>query len=359
MMARFYELEVSDIRQETDDCVSIELVVPEDLKEIFSFTQGQHLTFKKNINGQEIRRNYSLCTAPHENKLKVAVKKVKNGLFSTFANEFLKPGDFLESLPPMGRFFVPLDHTVPKTYLAFVSGSGITPIISNIKAILMGEPDSRFTLFYGNKGRKSIIFKEELDGLKNQYLSRFSYHQVFSREHLDAEFFNGHLDKEKLMHFNGILFDLNSTDEIFLCGPMLMMDELRQGLDELGFDKKKVHIELFTSPGLNDLAKGNVTKEPKARSIDSHVSVIIDGSTFQFEIHGNDTILDAASSQGADLPFACKGGVCCTCKARLVEGAVRMDSNFGLEQDEIDDGFVLTCQSHPETEKVVISYDDH
>lgn len=358
-MARFYDLKVLEIKQETADCVSIELAVPHHLKEVFAFVQGQHLTFKKIINGQEIRRNYSICTAPYEDRLKVAVKKVENGLFSTFANESLKPGDVLETLPPMGRFFVQIDPTMPKNYIAFVSGSGITPIISNIKATLAGEPLSRYTLFYGNKGRKSVIFKEELDALKNRFMSRFSYYHIFSREHLEAEFFNGYIDKNKLMHFNGKLFDLNATDEIFLCGPQQMMGELKNGLDELGFDRKHVHTELFTTPGLNNLVKSDVSKKPKPNGIDSHVSVIIDGNKFQFEIHGNDTILDAAGRQGADLPFACKGGVCCTCKARLMEGAVRMDSNFGLEQDEIDAGFVLTCQSHPETENVVISYDDH
>lgn len=356
----FHPLQVKKIQQETDDCVSIIFTVPDELKESFTFKQGQTLTVKKTLNGEELRRNYSICSSPHDGILKVAVKKVAGGAFSTWANDELKAGEQLDVMPPTGKFYTELSPAQKRNYVAFAAGSGITPILSIIKTTLLTEPQSSFTLVYGNRTKSSIIFKEELEALKDKFIDRFRVYHILSRERSDAAVNNGRIDVGKLDLLFGKLIDLKRSDEFFLCGPEEMIFCVKDYLLAHGVPQKHVHFELFTVPGQKQFATGNQQSAtaltdtgPKAS-----VSVKLDGIMFDFDLAFNkESILDAALKQGADLPYACKGGVCTTCKAKILEGEVSMDVNWGLEPDEVEKGFVLTCQSHPTTERVVIDFD--
>jgi len=356
MAVHFHKLKVKEVRQETRDCVSIAFTVPDELKNDFVFAQGQNITVKKNIDGEEIRRSYSICTAPFENELRIAVKKVDDGKFSGYANTALKPGDELDILPPTGKFNTNLQATNCKHYLAFAAGSGITPVISIIKTTLQTELQSSFTLVFGNKGHHSIIFFEELEGLKNKYLDRFNFINILSREKTDAPINSGRIDNNKLIELNRLV-DYKSIDDFFICGPEEMIFCVKDFLEQQDIDKKKIHFELFTTPG----EKKIIARKPNVETNEgpkSKITVKLDGRSFDFDLgFNNDSILDAALKQGADLPFACKGGVCCTCKAKLLEGEVKMDVNWGLEQEEVDQGFILTCQSHPKTQTVVVDFD--
>lgn len=352
----FYTLKIADIRRETPDAVSIAFSVPADLSSAFSFTQGQYLTLKTNINGEEVRRSYSICSSVDENELRVAVKKVEGGLFSTFANESLKVGDELELMPPVGRFFTPLDASNAKNYVGFASGSGITPIYSILKTTLEQEPNSTFTLFYGNKNTTSVIFKEQIEALKNKYMNRFRVYYILSREFNDSPLFSGRIDAEKCEVFCKYFIDIQQVAAYFLCGPEEMIFAVKDQLEALGVDKKSIHFELFTT----SQSKTSVEKIQNTGSNEtmSQISLRLDGKMIHFPLSTQgDSILDAALAQGADLPFACKGGVCCTCKAKILEGEVKMTVNYGLEEDEIEANYVLSCQSHPVSEKVVIDFD--
>ena len=359
MSIHFEKLQVADIRMETADCVSISFSVPEDLKESFNFKQGQYLTIRTRINGEDVRRSYSICSSPLEKELRIAIKKMPGGIFSGFANDLLKKGDWLDVMPPIGKFYTELHPEDSKEYMGFVSGSGITPLMSIIKTTLQTELTSSFTLVYGNRNRQSIIFKEELEALKNRYMNRFRVIYLLSREKTDATIHSGRIDAQKC----SLLFDkyimIKHTDAFFLCGPEDMIFSVKEALEMRGIDQKKIHFELFTIPGkgrkalTDDKQQATVKKNTQSR-----ITVKIDGISIDFNLgFDGDAILDAAINQGADLPYACKGGVCCTCRAKLVEGEVDMDVNYGLEQDEIEQGFILTCQSHPRTEKVVVDFD--
>ncbi len=358
MAVHFHKLTVKNIIKETPDCVSIEFNVPHDLKDAFQYTQGQSINIKTTLNGEEIRRTYSICASPQENRLKVAVKKVEGGLFSTYANEQLKNGDELEVMTPLGKFNTQLDSAQSKNYVAFAAGSGITPIISIIKATLAAEPQSSFTLIYGNRSRSSIIFFEELEGLKNKYMQRFTLIHILSREKTDAAINFGRITKDKCTHLFEKLVDLKHADEFFLCGPQEMIMDVQDFLEANGVNEKKVHFELFTTEKKRKAAS-NKLKAESENIPSSKIEMKLDGRTFLFDIPLNSdaTILDAAMQLGADVPYACKGGVCCTCKAKLVEGEVEMDVHWGLDHEEIEQGFILTCQSHPKTEKVVVDFD--
>lgn len=344
--------------KETDDCVSVEFEVPQELKELFQFRQGQNLTIKKTLNGEELRRNYSICSSPFDGRLRVAVKKVEGGAFSTWANEELKAGDVLDILPPTGKFYTELSPSQQKNYVAFTAGSGITPILSIIKTTLLTEPQSSFTLVYGNRTKASIIFKEELEALKDKFIDRFRVYHVLSREKTDAPINNGRIDTEKLDLLFDKVIDMNRCDEYFLCGPEEMIFCIKGYLAGKGVAAEKVHFELFTVPGQKKSATGNRQSAIESSGPVSKISVKLDGIMFDFDLpQEGQSILDAALKQGADLPYACKGGVCTTCKAKLLEGEVEMDVNWGLEPDEVAQGFVLTCQAHPKTEKVVVDFD--
>ena len=352
-------MKVKEVRQETADCVSVALEVPEPLRELFRFAPGQYLTFRKHMNDAELRRSYSICCSPGEGELRVAIKKVEQGKFSGFANTELKPGDVLDVMPPMGKFSPRGSGKKKSHYLAIAAGSGITPVMSIMKAILDTEPDSAFTLIYGNRNRNTIIFREQIEGLKNKYMQRLSVYHVLSREIMDAPLFNGRIDAEKVGAFAATLIDIGKVDEAFVCGPEDMLISVKQKLIALGMPSEQVHIELFTSP---DQPKATHEKWVREHGRDtgqvSRVSVRLDGVTFDMELpYNGDSILDAALKHGADLPYACKGGVCSTCRARVAEGEVEMEVNYALEKDDLRNGFVLTCQSHPKTERVVIDFD--
>lgn len=359
MAVHFHKLAVKKIIRETADCVSVEFDVPEELKEVFQYTQGQSINIKTMLNGEEVRRTYSICTSPQENKLKVAVKKVPHGLFSTYANEQLKAGDVLEVMNPLGKFNTALHPDNKKNYAAFAAGSGITPVLSIIKATLAAEPHSRFTLVYGNRNRSSIIFFEELESLKNKYMDRFTLIHILSREKTDAAINFGRITTEKCSHLFEKLMDVKQTDEFFLCGPQQMIFEVQEFLEAHGVDEKKIHFELFTTEKKAQKQEVRSTKYDNETTPSSKIEMKLDGRTFLFDIPLNSdaTILDAAMQQGADVPYACKGGVCCTCKAKLVDGKVEMDVHWGLDHEEIENGFILTCQAHPVTEKVVVDFD--
>ena len=352
MSIHFHALRIKEIQRPTTECVTIEFEVPDQLKDQFSFVQGQNLTLKTLLNGEEIRRSYSICSAPYENRLMVAVKKVEGGRFSTWANEKLRAGDQIEVLPPTGKFHTPLNPSASKNYLAFAAGSGITPILSILKTTLHTEPESRFTLVYVNRHRPSIIFLEELEALKNLYLQRFHYINLLTREQTDAALFHGRLDAQKLREL-GTLIPYAAQDEVYICGPETMIFCVKDYLQNIGIPDSRIHFELFSSmrqPAVNRPEAGNQSGEYTLR-------IISDGRSFEFSSAGQNSILDDALAQGADLPYACKGGMCCTCKARLLEGRVEMNVTWGLEPDEISKGFILTCQAHPVTERVVVDFD--
>ncbi|RYZ50371.1 MAG: phenylacetate-CoA oxygenase/reductase subunit PaaK [Sphingobacteriales bacterium] len=356
---KFYPLQVKEVRAETADCVSVALEVPEELKEIFRFAPGQYLTFRHHMDNAEVRRSYSICCSPRDGELRVAIKKVEQGRFSGFANSGLKKGEVLDVMPPMGKFSPRPSEKQGRQYLALAAGSGITPVMSIMKAILEEEPDSSFTLVYGNKNRNTIIFREAIEGLKNKYMERLRVYHILSRELMDIPLFNGRIDAAKVDELSKTLIDLDTIDEAFVCGPEEMLLSVREKLLNLGLPEEKVHIELFTSP---DQPKASHEKWVKEHRSDggpvSKVSVRLDGVTFEMELgYNSDNILDAALKHGADLPYACKGGVCSTCRAKLVEGQVEMEVNYALEKDEVAKGYVLTCQSHPVTERVVIDFD--
>ncbi len=356
MSLHFHRLTVKEVKKETPECVSVLFDVPETLQHDFQFSQGQSLTLRTTINGEEIRRNYSICSSPLENKLKVAIKKVEGGLFSTFANEHLKKGDVLDVMPPVGKFNTPLLPENKKNYLAFAAGSGITPVISLIKTTLATEKHSRFTLVFGNRNRSSIIFFEELESLKNQYMERFSLVHILSRERMDTDLNFGRISQEKLEELDR-LEDFSSTDEFFICGPAEMIFTVKAFLEKKGITGNKIHLELFNSTK----SRQSTVDSPQTNTSGavSNINVKVDGRSFEVTIpfNSDQTILDAALQQGADLPYACKGGMCCTCKAKLLEGEVSMDVHWGLEEEEVAKGYILTCQSHPKTEKVVVDFD--
>lgn len=356
---KFYPLKVKDVRAETADCVSVSLEVPNDLAETFRFAPGQYLTFRRHFNDAEVRRSYSICTSPKDGELRVAIKKVEEGKFSTYAHSELRAGDVLDVMPPMGRFTPKRTDKTHKEYLAFAAGSGITPIMSIMKTVLEEEPNSSFTLVYGNRGRQSIIFREAIEALKNTYMERLRVYHVLSREYMEIPLFFGRINAEKAAEFCKTLIDVNTMDEAFICGPEEMILSVRKQLVELGMKSEYVHIELFSSPDQPKPAQEQWAATHHAeKGPVSKVSITLDGTTFEMEVPFNgETILDAALKNGADLPYACKGGVCCTCRAQVTEGEVEMEVNYALEHDEVEKGFVLTCQSHPRTERVVIDFD--
>jgi ring-1,2-phenylacetyl-CoA epoxidase subunit PaaE len=358
MSIHFHPLQTKEIKKETEDCVSVRFEIPEDLKINFAYRQGQSLTMRTIIKGEEVRRTYSLCSSPLDKEWKVAIKKVEGGLFSCFANDVLKQGDVLEVMEPVGKFYTELDPANKKKYLAFAAGSGITPVLSIIKTTLRTEPNSAFTLVYGNKSRASIIFFEELEGLKNKFINRFNLINILSRERTDSTLNFGRINVDKLNEL-AKLVDYASTDEVFICGPEEMIFCVKNFLFKKGIAEKNIHFELFTASGLKAQGTRYKAQDAEDNGPKSNITIKVDGRSFDFDLALNSetTILDAALKQGADLPYACKGGMCCTCKARLLEGEVEMDVHWGLEHEEIEKGFILTCQSHPKTEKVVVDFD--
>ncbi len=355
-MSKFHSIKVADIYKETKDCSIVTFDIPEELRHEFLYKPGQHLTLKKSINDQEIRRSYSLCTSPLENKWQVAVKKINGGLFSTFINDTLKKGDKIEVMSPSGKFTTEVLSNQSKNYIVFAAGSGITPILSIIKTHLAKEPQSTFKLFYLNRSVKSIIFKEEIEQLKNTYFDRFEIFHFLTKEHRSIELLNGRFTKEKLEILTKNIIDIPATDECFICGPEQMIFLIRDELIAAGLDKNKIHYELFTS-GITEEDKARMAKIVEKKVEGTDVTIIDGGKEFHFVMDDDfDNILDGALAAGADLPFACKGGVCSTCKCKVISGTVEMKINYALDENEVAKGLVLSCQAVPTSDKVVVDF---
>lgn len=356
-MAKFFPLKVSAVEKATEDCTVVTFEVSPNLQDEFHFQPGQHLTLKKSINDEDIRRSYSLCSSPLDKQWKVAVKQIPDGKFSTFINRELKSGESLEVMPPSGLFGVKPDETHAKQYVFFAAGSGITPILSMIKTHLALEPRSKCQLFYLNKNAKSIIFKEEIEQIRNKYFGRFEIFYFLTREQRDIELFNGRFTPEKIQQLSETLLNVENTDECFICGPEQMIFMIRDELSKLGLPKENIHYELFVS-GLSEADKQSVEEARKKRKGTTEVTILDGGKEFHFDMtKDDDNILDAALAAGADLPFACKGGVCSTCKCKLMQGHVEMKVNYALEKDEVAQNYVLSCQSIPTTKKVTVDFD--
>ncbi|MEW5880848.1 MAG: 1,2-phenylacetyl-CoA epoxidase subunit PaaE [Pseudomonadota bacterium] len=354
MTPKFHPLAIAEVRRETADAVSLRFAVPPALADDYRFVQGQHLNLRAFLDGEELRRSYSICSAPEDGELRIAIKKVPGGRFSAWAVEQLKPGDVVDVMTPEGRFFTPLDPRHAKHYVAFAAGSGITPILSLVRATLAREPLSRFTLVYGNRRLASTMFLESLWALKDRYLPRFELFHVFSREAQDIDLFNGRIDAAKVRAFLDTLIPPASIDEAFVCGPASMIDEVEGALLAAGVARGHVHVERFGVPGAVVAAPVDDAAAAQAR-----ITLLVDGVRREIEFHrGSGSILDAGRAAGIDLPFSCKGGMCSTCRAKLLEGEVRMAKNYALEPHEVAAGYVLTCQSYPLTERVLVSFDD-
>jgi ring-1,2-phenylacetyl-CoA epoxidase subunit PaaE len=360
MNTDFYKLTIREVRRLTMDAIAVKFTVPDALKETFRYIQGQHLTLKLDINGEDVRRSYSICGDVNQQALEVGIKRIDEGVFSNFANEQFKVGDEIEVMPPQGHFYCELDSANNKHYLCIAAGSGITPMLSHLRSILATEPNSRCTLIYGNKSSGLMMFKEQLCFIKNQYLDRFNWINLFTREQHDAEILNGRISVEKIKALaDKRILDLSQLDEVFLCGPEDMILSVSDYFKSGYLTAEQVHYELFFAAS----AEQKKAEKAKARSqqfADKHadVTVRVSGRSTQFDLAADGTnILDAALSQGVDLPFSCKGGVCATCKAQVIEGEVDMDLNHSLTPEEVEQGMVLTCQAHPLTDKVVVDFD--
>lgn len=360
-MSQFHSLTIKDVRPETRDAVSIAFDIPESLAEAFHFTQGQYLVLRTELDGEEVRRSYSICTGTGDGELRVAIKRVSGGRFSTFANERLQPGQRLDVMPPDGRFFVPLDPARHGQYLAVAAGSGITPILSIIKTTLEREPHSRFTLLYGNRSSASALFREQLEDLKNRFLQRLNLIFVFSREQQDVDLYNGRIDADKCGQLFARWIDVKALDAAFICGPQAMTETVRDQLQGHGLAAERIHFELFASEGAaarREAREAARAADSAADSASSQVTVISDGRALSFDLPRNtQSLLDAGNAQGLELPYSCKAGVCSTCKCKVIEGEVEMDSNFALEDYEVAAGYVLSCQSYPVSDRVVLDFD--
>ena len=358
MALHFHTLTVTDLRHETADSVSIAFQVPDDLREQFRFLAGQNITVRHTLNGEDIRRSYSICSAPADGELRIAVRQVPGGRFSGFATQHLRIGDKLEVMPPTGNFCVRPEARSTRNYVAFAAGSGITPVLSIIRTLLSGEPGCRVTLVYGNRTRASIMFREAIEALKDRYLTRFHLIHVLSREETDTTIHAGRIDGAKCAALCPNLISLKDTDAFFLCGPAGMTDAVRTFLLDHGVVADRIHAELFTTPGQASAEVAHDIDHKAQAAILSRVTIKLDGVSTSFDMRdAQDTILDAALKQGIDLPYSCRGGMCCTCKAKLEEGHVEMDRNFALEPEEVGAGYILTCQSHPTTPVVTVNFD--
>lgn len=344
-MNEFFSLRVSDVRQETDGCVSIAFEVPENARESFAFRAGQYLTLEADIEGRAVRRSYSLCSSPEEGEWRVAVKAVENGVFSTWANTALRVGDSMRVMPPNGKFILEAKATDAREFIAFAAGSGITPILSQIKHVLGQEPQSTFTLFYVNRETSSIMFREALQELKDRYMSRFRLFHLLTREPQDIELFNGRLDEARCTAIlTSDWVNMDRLDAAYLCGPEAMIWSCKAALEGAGMKESAIKFELFTSS-----SSSNADRTPEASTGDPaemrSLSIVLDGMTTVVQVPANKTIMDVALDAGIDAPYSCLGGVCCTCRAKMVAGAAEMEVNYALEPEETAAGFVLTCQS--------------
>ncbi|MBI5257996.1 MAG: phenylacetate-CoA oxygenase/reductase subunit PaaK [Burkholderiales bacterium] len=353
----FHALRVAECRPEVDDALVLGLEVPAALREAFAFEPGQHLTLRAVINGEEQRRSYSICSGPGEPQLRVGIRQVAGGVFSGWLHRHVQAGDSIEVMPPQGRFTFRPEPGARRHVLAVAGGSGITPILAIVRSLLAQEPGSRCTLIYGNRSGGSTMFKEELEDLKNRHLTRLAIHPVFSREPVDAPLNSGRVDRAKLADFLHTLIDVHDIDAAYVCGPFGLNDEAEAALREAGLAPERIHIERFGVPG--DAASPAAEAVQPGDAPQARITVVRDGLTRVVPFEAADTsILQAAARAGMDVPYSCKSGVCGTCRARLQSGQVRMARNFALEPADLAAGFVLTCQAHPLTPEVSVSFDD-
>ncbi len=365
MSVIFHPLRVRSVQPDTAEAVVVSFDVPADLRDAFAFTQGQYLTLRSEIDGQDLRRSYSICAGVDDGELRVGVRKVRGGVFSQWINAHLKPGDTVSVMAPQGRFFVPLDPAARRHHVGIAGGSGITPILSIMKTVLAREPLSRFTLVYGNRQLQSTMFKEEIEDLKNRYMQRLVLQHVFSDEHTDAPLNHGVMNREKIGEFLASVVPAAQIDHVFVCGPFQMNDEAEAALLAAGVPEERIHIERFgvalpagtpagTAPG------GAVIHAPQPGDAEqARIVIVRDGLRREIPFRkGQPSILDAASAAGLEVPYSCTSGVCGTCRAKVVEGEVRMERNFALDKKEVAAGFVLACQAHPLTDRVVLSFDE-
>src|SRR3954467_14297832 len=352
---RFHRLAVSDLRREAADAVSMTFAIPKELEGDYSFTPGQYLTLRTTMDGEEVRRSYSICSGPDDGELRIAVKKVDGGAFSNWAADELKSGDQLDGMTPTGRVGIAHAPDQARVYVVFAAGSGITPILSIVKGVLAREPDSRFFLFYGNRSTDNIMFLEALEELKDRFIGRLSIFHVISGEEQDIPILHGRLDGDKVRVLLRSLVPAASIDHVFICGPSGMSEDIEATCRDIGIAEDRIHVERFVSEfGGKPRPKKIVAPDAPPKAI---ASLIIDGKRRDVPVAEDEAILDAALRAGIDLPFACKGGMCSTCRAKLVEGEAPMDINYSLEPWELKAGFVLTCQAKPSSERVVVDYD--
>lgn len=357
-MSQFHPLTVRGIHRETRDSVVLTLEPEAGDREAFRFIQGQYLTFRKELHGEELRRSYSICTGRDEGILKVGIKKVADGWFSTWANEELAVGDVLEAMPPAGSFHLPLEPGKARHILCVAGGSGITPVLSIIRTTLAAEPRSRVTLLYGNQSSNSIMFREALEDLKNSHMRRFTLVHVLERESQDIDLFNGILDKQKCLALFSHWVDVDTLDAAFICGPRPMMLAVAEALREKGLDEARIKYELFASAPRGQGGPAAARAEIAAETDACEMTLTLAGTQRRLSMaKSGQSILEAALGEGIDVPYACKAGVCSTCRAKVLEGEVEMDANFALEDYEVRAGYVLTCQSYPLTDRLSVDYD--
>lgn len=356
MAEHFHRLRVAEIVPETDEANSIRFEMPSELEEAFRFKAGQHLTLRAEIGGEEVRRNYSLCTAPFEKDWMVTVKRITGGVFSNWVGDHLKAGDEIDVMPPHGSFTTDFRADAANHYVAFAGGSGITPVMSLIRTALAEEPGSRFTLFYGNRDSSSVIFLEALAALKDRHMGRLELFHFLDQEEGDVDLFNGMLDRprceEAIAH---LVDDPKAVAAWFICGPGPMMDAAEAAVADRGVEHDRIHIERFTA-GRPSAALAAQMQALQQQAAGLTLSVTLDGRTRKVEF-SESNILDSARAAGLPAPFACKAGVCATCRAKVTSGKVEMAARYGLTDEEIAAGYVLTCQSVPAGEGVAVDYD--
>jgi ring-1,2-phenylacetyl-CoA epoxidase subunit PaaE len=351
---RFHRLQIDEVRRETADAISLTFAIPDDLQRDYAFAPGQYLTLRRFVEGEDVRRSYSICSGLDDNEVRIAIKRVEGGQFSTWATDGLKAGDEIDVMTPTGRFGIVPSPQDARVHVGFAAGSGITPILSIIRSVLMREPQSRFFLFYGNRWTHDMLFRDALGDLKDRFLERFSMFHVLSQEEQDVAVMNGRLDADKVALLVNRLVPPSSIDHAFICGPIGMSEVIEAFLKEAGVPSERIHVERFVS-ALSGTPRPKPIVTPEASRM--RAVLIVDGKRREVPVADGEAVLDAALRAGIDLPYACKGGMCCSCRAKLVEGKAEMAVNYSLQAWEIDAGFILTCQAHPLTERVTIDYD--
>ncbi|GAA1091163.1 1,2-phenylacetyl-CoA epoxidase subunit PaaE [Nocardiopsis composta] len=350
----FHPLTVASVERLTDDAVAVTFDVPPELAEEFRFEQGQHITVRRVSGGEEVRRNYSICSPAPDGPLRIGVKRLEGGAFSAFANDELKPGDTVDVMPPLGRFNVPLRPEEARTHVAIAAGSGITPVLSLIATTLRDEPESTFTLVYANRTARDVMFLEELSDLKDVHPARFQLLNVLSREQGEAPLTSGRVDREKLGALLTAIGPAAGVAHWYLCGPLELVDAVRTDLAGRGVPAERIHFELFH---VEEGAPPPRRRGKSESAASTRLAFTLDGRTTTVDTDPDEPLLTAALRVRADAPYACRGGVCGTCRARLCEGTVDMPRNYALEPAELAAGYILTCQSRPTSESVTVDYD--